>query len=252
MSKIDNIFKKTNIANIQNLKEDNFLEAFLVGHEFYEDYIYLKKNIPDMVDSLDLNGTWKDYQGDTKVFNKNQEYFLGRTVKDSVFLLGEAKFLEDGTVDWLRYSEDYKFSMGDYLFCRNGKGYKGTLPEEERPHAESLGSYYLFYENVNGDKIEYDISRYSPSLTLKFNKNNSKNKYTLKVRISLLEDDYEFYLFDEKNDRIEKINKNNFLEETYKSIRDYFFKNTRKVDACINSFEHININYDSIIYHLTK
>lgn len=251
MSKIENIFKQTNIENIQNLKKDTFLKAFLIGHELYEDYIYLSKELPEMKDSLDLKGTWKDYQGNTKSFDENQAYFLGKTVKGCVYLLGEAKFLKDGTIDWLRYSQDFRFSRGDYLFCRNGKGYKGTLPEEENQNKELFESSYLFYEDGEGNRIDYDISKYSSTLTFNFEKITDNNKYIFKAKIFLNENNYEFYLLNDENERLEIKTNDISLDIFYKEIKKIYLNNKRTLNACIDIFEYINKNYDTIKNLLT-
>lgn len=229
----DKILKTTKIQ---------FYTSFLNGSSFYDDFIYLKNELPEYLDSLNIKEDWQDgkyhkyVDGDYCFFTNSQN-----------IILGEVKFFKNKPL-FARFNHGGMFGTFDSLLVHNDRLYNGNIPCSE------LGKYYdlkkrEFYSfkmiDIENNE-EFGIERYRFSNLVEFNYVIDDKKIIFKIDISK-PNDYSLYL---QKMVYNKINTSCFTKEIdtnnksfKKDVKPYLLKMIELYEELIkNDFKQNELN----------
>ena len=201
--------KTTDPKNILNVKRKDFLEKFLKGSIYYEDFLEITKNFPELYNPSQFEDDWKDSNKCSRMYKKDfvtfampfQDHINGgisNLVVCDIFFDGE-------DISFAKFSENGRFSKVDGILCdrKNGKVYRGSIPEEaydeiygpmKRSSASILDSFYVrsFDKPMNSDEFfECCVFMYTTDY---FNIEIRNNKEKLEIHFnvdSILLDPYD-------------------------------------------------------------
>lgn len=147
MNDIKKFFERNvNEAKLLKLNKTKFMESFLKGSDYEEDYTYLRDELPEFLPKLQVSDSWIDNKKIKRIVKNN--YFLITTIMNpsqGEIILGEIKFDENGKVLFARYSPDGLFRRIDGLIVNGKELLRGTIPDSE----------YLY--PIRGTKFNHDF-----------------------------------------------------------------------------------------------